>query len=161
MEAVPPAVRASARPADIAAHLRVAARRREHVAISAVVVDLPLVPVMAMKGEPGASLRRSRTNSSMSPMISTPAWRASSTHQCGLGWVSGTPGDRTRQAKPDQSASRRSTGRCPARRARAFPDCRPRPHDGAAGQQRLGRRHARPAEAEQGDRLPEGLVPGS
>ena len=42
-------------------------------AISAVVVDLPLVPVIATNGEPGATFARSRQNSSMSPMISTPA----------------------------------------------------------------------------------------
>src|SRR5690606_14906915 len=47
-------------------------------------------------------------NSSTSPMISTPAPRASSTVQCGLGWVSGTPGDSTKEAKPDQSSLRRS-----------------------------------------------------
>ena len=40
--------------------------------ISAVVVDLPFVPVMATNGRP-AVWRRSRQNSSMSPMISTPA----------------------------------------------------------------------------------------
>src|SRR5690606_38643879 len=47
-------------------------------------------------------------NSSTSPMISTPAPRASSTVQCGFGWVSGTPGDSTKEAKPDQSSVRRS-----------------------------------------------------
>ena len=39
--------------------------------MSAVVVDLPLVPVMATNGECGASLRRSRQNSSTSPITST------------------------------------------------------------------------------------------
>jgi hypothetical protein len=42
-------------------------------AISAVVVDLPLVPVMARSGASGQLLARSRQNSSTSPMISTPA----------------------------------------------------------------------------------------
>ncbi len=45
-------------------------------AISAVVVDLPLVPVMATNGASGARGARSRQNSSMSPMTSTPALRA-------------------------------------------------------------------------------------
>src|SRR5690606_26246169 len=77
-------------------------------AASAVVVDLPLVPVMAMNGASGACSARSRQNSSTSPMISTPAPRASSTVQCGLGWVSGTPGDSTKDEKPDHSAVLRS-----------------------------------------------------
>ncbi len=42
-------------------------------AISAVVVDLPLVPVMATNGASGTFAARSRQNISMSPMISTPA----------------------------------------------------------------------------------------
>jgi hypothetical protein len=82
--------------ADIAAHLRVAAGGLEDVRVSAVVVDLPLVPVIAMNGALGAAALRSRPNSSTSPMISTPAPRANSTVQCGLGWVSGTPGDSTK-----------------------------------------------------------------
>ena len=41
-------------------------------AMSAVVVDLPLVPVMATNGASGQLLARSRQNSSMSPTISTP-----------------------------------------------------------------------------------------
>src|SRR5690606_3588044 len=82
--------------------------------ISAVVVDLPLVPVMAMNGASGAWALRSRTNSSMSPMTSTPAARASSTLQCGLGWVSGTPGDSTKAAGRDQSMPRRSTVTMPS-----------------------------------------------
>ena len=124
-------------------------------AISAVVVDLPFVPVMAMKGEPGATTRRSRAKSSMSPTISTLAWRASSTHQCGLGWVSGTPGDSTRQPNAVQSASRRSTRPMPRAAARSRVsglssqgrDVR------AAGQKRHGGRHARAAKPEQGDLL--------
>src|ERR1700733_11863977 len=69
-------------------------------AISAVVVDLPLVPVMATNGASGAWRRRSRQNSSISPMTSTPACRAASTVQCGAGWVSGAPGVSTSAAKP-------------------------------------------------------------
>ena len=52
-------------------------------AISAVVVDLPLVPVMATKGAPGASVARSRQNNSISPITATPALWASVTIQCG------------------------------------------------------------------------------
>ena len=91
-------------------------------AISAVVVDLPLVPVTATKGARGARAARSRAKSSMSPMISTPAAFARSTVQCGSGWVSGTPGASTSAAKPRQSTAVRSTGAKPsaAARARAF-----------------------------------------
>ena len=97
------------RRADIAADLRRRGRRcAADVPISAVVVDLPLVPVMATNGASGAWLRRSRQNSSMSPMTSTPAARASPTVQCGAGWVSGTPGASTSAAMRDQSISRRS-----------------------------------------------------
>ena len=97
-------------------------------AISAVVVDLPLVPVIATSGASGARAARSRAKSSMSPMTATPAAAALSTVQCGLGWVSGTPGARTNAAKPRQSAAERSTGAKPARRrARAPSRRRPRP----------------------------------
>ncbi len=66
-------------------------------ATSAVVVDLPLVPVIATKGARGAIFARSRQKSSMSPTISTPASLASLADQCGSGWVSGTPGERMRE----------------------------------------------------------------
>ena len=82
-------------------------------AISAVVVDLPLVPVMAMKGASGASFARSIQNSSTSPMIWMPAARARSTVQCGLGWVSGTPGESTSASKSFQLAARRLAVRRP------------------------------------------------
>jgi len=81
---------------------------------SAVVVDLPFVPVIARNGDPGATAARSRAKISMSPMISTPAPRASSTVQWGFGCVSGTPGDSTSDAKEDQSAVRRSAVAMPA-----------------------------------------------
>ena len=79
--------------------------------IRAVVVDLPLVPVMATtRGRwPSGRASSARANSSMSPITSTPAARALSTVQCGLGWVSGAPGDSTRAANPDQSATVRSS----------------------------------------------------
>ena len=86
-------------------------------AVSAVVVDLPLVPVMATKRDSGATAARSRQKSSMSPMIGTPAALASATVQCGFGWVSGTPGASTKAAKLDQSASCRSTMTIPAEAA--------------------------------------------
>ena len=54
-------------------------------AISAVVVDLPLVPVMATSGQSAPDFARSRQNNSMSPMISTPALPASAAVQCGCG----------------------------------------------------------------------------
>src|SRR5579883_2232655 len=63
---------------------------------------------MATKGEPGASARRSRQKSSISPTISIPASRAFLTVQCGSGWVSGTPGARTSAANSRQSVLARS-----------------------------------------------------
>src|SRR5665213_1089748 len=77
--------------------------------VSAVVVDLPLVPVMATSGQlrPWLSCMaaRSRQNNSISPMISTSCWRASRTVQCGSGWVSGTPGASTNAETSRQSIS--------------------------------------------------------
>src|SRR5579859_4060692 len=84
--------------------------------ISAVVVDLPLVPVTAtIFGRlcSGAAFTV-RAKSSMSPTISTPAALAFSTVQCGAGWVSGTPGDSMRAANCDQSAVARSTSGRPS-----------------------------------------------
>src|SRR5215471_6852615 len=83
-------------------------------ATSAVVVDLPLVPVMATNTESGAMRRRSRQKSSMSPITSTPAARARPTVQCGAGWVSGTPGASSSAAILDQSTSRRLAVGMPA-----------------------------------------------
>src|SRR5882757_3933023 len=83
-------------------------------AISAVVVDLPLVPVMATNGASGAWRRRSRQNNSMSPITSQPAWRAISTDQCGAGCVSGAPGVRIRAEKFAHDTLRRSAVMKPA-----------------------------------------------
>src|SRR5580704_13057423 len=83
-------------------------------AISAVVVDLPLVPVIATNGASGAKRRRSRQNNSMSPITSMPASRAISTLQCGAGWVSGAPGVRISAAKFCQDTFRRSAVMKPA-----------------------------------------------
>ena len=98
-------------------------KHRKRCAVSAVVVDLPLVPVIATKGAPGAVFSRSRPNSSMSPMISTPAACASGTVQCGVGWVSGTPGASTSAAKADQSASCKSSISMPASAALSREAC--------------------------------------
>src|SRR5215831_15846987 len=87
---------------------------RVRCAISAVVVDLPLVPVIATNGASGAWRRRSRQNNSMSPITSMPASRASSTLQCGAGWVSGAPGVRISAAKFVQGTLRRSAVTQPA-----------------------------------------------
>ena len=79
--------------------------------IRAVVVDLPLVPVMAttLGRSPSGKTATARANSSMSPMTGTPAALALSTVQCGFGWVRGTPGDSTSAAKRLQSAWVRSS----------------------------------------------------
>src|ERR1700728_2591228 len=93
----------ASRPADAARWAR-----------SAVVVDLPLVPVMATKGASGARRRRSRQNNSMSPITSTAAFCASATVQCGAGCVSGTPGASSSAAIFDQSSVRKSAVGTPA-----------------------------------------------
>src|SRR3984885_10387070 len=63
---------------------------------------------MATNGASGAWRRRSRQNSSISPMTSTPACCAASTVQCGAGWVSGAPGVSTKAAKPAHDTLRKS-----------------------------------------------------
>ncbi len=100
--------RATSRPAD-----------RRMWASSAVVVDLPFVPVMAAKGASGQICARTRQNNSTSPMISIPALRALTTVQCGSGWVRGTPGARISAANSPQSAVFRSTTGIPSPRAAA------------------------------------------
>src|SRR3984893_2980579 len=82
--------------------------------MSAVVVDLPLVPVMATNGASGAWRRRSRQNSSMSPITSMPACCAASTVQCGAGCVRGAPGVSTKAAKFAHDTLRRSAVMKPA-----------------------------------------------
>src|SRR6478735_1600158 len=69
---------------------------------------------MATNGASGACRRRSRQNSSMSPITSQPASRAFSTLQCGTGWVSGTPGASTSAAKFAQETLRKSAVMKPA-----------------------------------------------
>ena len=123
--------------------------------MSAVVVDLPLVPVMATNGAFGALRRRSRQNSSMSPITSTAAARASPTVQCGAGWVSGTPGASTSAAIFDQSICRRSAVGMPAlvRLRDGVGTVVPADHVGAAGEQRAGADQPGAAEAEHRDLL--------
>ena len=82
--------------------------------MSAVVVDLPLVPVMTTVLLPLPALARSRKKSSMSPMTSTPALRAFRTLQCGSGCLSGMPGARTSAAKDEKLAADKSVTAKPA-----------------------------------------------
>ena len=82
-------------------------RRASRCAMSAVVVDLPLVPVMATNGAFGAWRRRSRQNSSMSPITSTAAARAS-------------PTDPVRR----RMGQRHARARAPARRSSTSRSCR-------------------------------------
>src|SRR6202166_2151383 len=63
---------------------------------------------MATNGASGACRRRSRQNSSISPITSTPAACAASTVQCGLGCVSGAPGVSTSAAKFFHESFRKS-----------------------------------------------------
>src|SRR5215472_12391858 len=88
-------------------------------ATSAVVVDLPLVPVIATTfGRLWTGLAAMvRAKSSMSPSTSTPASFAIATVQCGAGWVSGTPGATTSALRSDQSARPRSSSAKPSPRA--------------------------------------------
>ena len=69
--------------------------------MSAVVVDLPLVPVMATKGEPGAILRALAAEElDVADDFDARGRCAFTTVQCGSGCVSGTPGESTSAAKP-------------------------------------------------------------
>ncbi len=125
--------------------------------ISAVVVDLPLVPVMATtRGRlcSGAAFT-ARAKSSISPITGTPAARAAATVQCGAGWVKGTPGATTSAAKSDQSAAFR-VDELEALGARGRPRRRvlvPSRDLRAAGDQRPRRRETGPSEPEHGDGL--------
>ncbi len=83
-------------------------------ATSAVVVDLPLVPLIPIHGACGYLAARSRAKISTSPIISMLAALARSTVQCGSGCVSGTPGASTREENCDQSALDKSTMGTPA-----------------------------------------------
>src|SRR5262249_17469406 len=67
--------------------------------ISAVVVDLPLVPVMATN----RALACARASSSTSQMIFLPAARAAAATGCGFGKVLGMPGLMIRAVMRDQS----------------------------------------------------------
>src|SRR5882724_12681708 len=63
---------------------------------------------MATNGASGAWRRRSRQNSSMSPITSQPACRSISTAQCGAGCVSGAPGVKISAEKFAHDTVRRS-----------------------------------------------------
>ena len=114
---------------------------------SAVVVDLPLVPVMPTT-LCGGSSGRARANSSMSPMISTPASRA----RWAIGWrLSGRPGVTTRLSNWVEVGARRGRRSSGAARAAFAPRASSLPSHavtfGAARQQRLDRRQPRAREA--------------
>src|SRR5262249_46102003 len=79
-------------------------------AISAVVVDLPLVPVIPMKRAASAA----RAISSMSLMMGQRLAEASAATGCGLGKLWGMPGESTSAAGFDQSDAARSTTGRPA-----------------------------------------------
>jgi hypothetical protein len=96
--------------ADVAADAGVAPASAQMWPISAVVVDLPLVPVMADHLRAlvlGRGVDRAREELDVADDLDA-LGLAFSTVQCGLGWVSGTPGDSIRAAK---STSRRRSGR--------------------------------------------------
>src|SRR3984885_8126972 len=123
-------------------------------AISADVVDLPLVPVIATNGAPGAWRCRSRQNSSMSPITSTPASRATSPPPRGAGgerrtWRQDQRG-KTRPVYVAQVGGDKS-GSCSLRQS--LRTVVARDHLGAAGLQRMTARQPRAAEAEHRDRL--------
>ena len=136
-----PAARA---PGSACRYCRPSARRgrprRRIWAISAVVVDLPLVPVMATKGAAGAILARSRQKSSMSPMISTPAALAELDRPVRLGMGQRHARRRARarrsrrQSRVAQIVDRRSPSR--PRLPRAGRRVVPGQHAGAAGGER-------------------------
>ncbi len=125
---------------------------------SAVVVLLPLVPVMATSGAPGA-MDRALAAEQFDVADDLDARRcAMATVQCGSGWVSGTPGARTSAAKRDQSgadADRTSDSPSPSASAlsRAARRIVPGAHQGAAGEQGPGGGQAGAAETEQRDGL--------
>ena len=124
-------------------------------AISAVVVDLPLVPVMATNGASGALAPRSRAKSSMSPTIGTPASSARLTVQCGVGMGQRHAGREHEQpeAAPvglSEIDQRNSRSRSAFASGGAVV---PGGDFGAAGDQRPRGRQSRAAEAEQGDAL--------
>ena len=103
-------------------------------AISAVVVDLPLVPVIATNGASGTFRRRSRQKSSMSPMISTPAASARQHRPVRLGMGqrhAGREHQRREVAPVGVAAGRR-------------PGCRPRPPLRASACRRRPRRRRSP-----------------
>ena len=98
---------------------------------------------------------RSRQNSSISPITSTPACCAASTVQCGAGWVSGAPGVSTSAAKFAHDTLRRSAVMNPAcaPSARLIDAVVAGDHVRSARLQGVAARQPRAAEAEHRDRL--------
>ncbi len=125
---------------------------------SAVVVDLPFVPVIAASRNSGSRARRSASKSSMSPITGMPAACARSTVQCGLGWVSGTPGDSTSASNAEKSATRRSPVGRPARSPRPPLALVVVAHDlSAAGGQRMAVARPDPPRPKTATRFPDML----
>ena len=122
-------------------------------AISAVVVDLPLVPVMATNGAWGACARRSRQNSSMSPITSTAMARASPTDQCGrrMGQRHARRQHQRRDLRPVKFAQIGDRNAGARRIGDAFRTVIPADDVGTAGEQRARRDKPRAAEPEHRD----------
>jgi hypothetical protein len=123
-------------------------------AISAVVVDLPLVPVMATKrrvGRAGGALAAEQLD--VADHLDAGAFaQALSTVQCGAGMGQRHAGRSTSAANPRQSAARKIAAECPPRGALArLRVVVPGRDLGAAGDERARARQARAAEAEQRD----------
>jgi len=107
-------------------------------------------------------LRRSRQNNSTSPITSTLALFASTTDQCGAGWVNGTPGVSSSDDIVDQSILRRSWLAMPAARALSTLGGAviERDHVGTAGDQSLRTREPRAADPNTATFFPAKLVTG-
>ena len=132
---------------------RPAARRR--CAVSAVVVDLPLVPVMATNGASVRCARRSRQNSSMSPITSTPAARASATDPVRRRMRQRHAGrqHQRRDARPIDLAQIGGRNAGAGRLRDGLGVVVPADDVGAAGEQRARARQPRAAQAEHRDLL--------
>ena len=124
---------------------------RKMCAISAVVVDLPLVPVIATNGAAGARRRRSRQNSSMSPMISTPVRAGQFDHPVRLRMRQRNAGRQHQRGdfRPVDGAQVRRRDAGAGRLRHAVGAVVAGDHIGAARQQRAGACQSRSAEPEQ------------
>ena len=125
-------------------------------AISAVVVDLPLVPVIATNGASGARTARSREKSSMSPTIGTPAALGEVDRPMRRRVGQRHPGRQHEQPKRSPVGSSEIDER-ESRVSGALARIRvivPDRDLGAAFDERAHRRHPGPAKAEDRDALP-------